>query len=100
VWTGAAFDCKNSNNMIVLVQRPSSNSTGDTSIQQECNDGSIVAHSFRVDNISDVIYYTSRLNVKINPNIAGKNISCLLDDGTILSPIGSITVTQKGNHCA
>jgi hypothetical protein len=88
--------------MITLLPRPFS--TGDTPIQEMCNNGSIVAHSFRVDNMSDIniIYYTSRLYVKINPSIAGKNVTCLFEEG-ILSPIniGSITVTQKGNYyCA
>lgn len=90
VWNGSAFDRKNSNDTIVLLPRPSSTGV--------CNDGSIVAHSFRVDtDTSNTTYnYTSRLNVRISPSIAGKYITCSFDNGTRVSLIGSIIVTQKG----
>ena len=72
-------------------------------IEGMCNDGSIAAHSLKIQNNSNMnsITHTSRLNVKINPNISGKNITCLFDENNA-SPasesltVSSITITQEG----
>lgn len=91
-WTGSAFDCKQSNNEILLLPND------DMSRPRTCNNGSIVAHSFRFESNTDIntFTYTSQLNVKINSNIAGKNITCLFDENNTSSLVSSITVSQKG----
>ena len=93
-WTGSAFDCKQSNNEILLLPK----FNDDMSIPRTCNNGSIVAHSFRFEpDTNNTFTYTSQLNVKINSNIAGKNaMICQFDENNTLSSINSITVSQKG----
>ena len=98
-WIGSAFDCKQSNDEILLLPNDDIMSRPRT-----CNNGSIVVQSFRFDpDTNNTFTYTSQLNVKINSNIAGKNITCVFDENNYTSShISSITVSQKGkiNDCA
>ena len=69
VWTGSAFNCYE----IALLHSRFMNTRTYT-----CNNGAIVAQSLSVEGN----YYTSQLNVTITPDIIGKTIECIVDNGT------------------
>ena len=55
----------------------------------ECNDGAFVGQSLRVEDN----YYTSRLNVTITPDMTGRSITCIHDNGTTTDIISRQTIT-------
>ena len=71
VWTGTAFECSYYNEIVLLHSRF-------TSAYGSCNNGDIVARSLSVEGNN----YTSQLNITITPDIAGKTVVCLSDNGT------------------
>ena len=94
MWTGTAFDCQSANNQIILF--PNRFQNGSAGVQEKCNGGAIVAHQLRVDSNMNTTTYTSQLDVKLNSNIVGKNITCLFDEDTLSTIIGSIILIQNG----
>ena len=81
IWRGGAFDCPESNDMILLIH--GINST------RECNNGEISARPIRLQPNESL--YTSQLTVRLSPDTNGTTILCLHDDGA-----GSIT--EVGSH--
>ena len=73
VWTGSAFNCRSSNNDIILLHNRFNNGTDGT-----CTNGAIVGRSIAVDGNN----YTSQLNVTITSDTAGKTIKCIHDRWT------------------
>ena len=87
VWQGAqVFDCPNFSNQILLRH----NSFG-SSVMGECNAGSIVGRSLRVDGNR----YTSQLSIEYNEHLNGSNITCAHDDGFTISSRLSLMITQN-----
>ena len=92
VWNGTSFDCANSNNVIILLH----NGFLTNKSHGVCSNGSIMAQIIEVN--SENTTYTSQLNVTINPDTLGQNISCHYDDNNnMTSTVGSIKLTWKGN---
>ena len=97
IWNGTAFNCPSgnsvSNNQIFLRHSAFAMMTGGM-----CNDGAIVGESVSFD--SEVTRYTSRLNITVNSDVVGKNISCIYDDTThgmeILIGTAAIELTSGG----
>ena len=83
VWLGTAFNCHNSNNEITLLhtQFP-------FTAYGECNNGTIVARSWRVqENV-----YTSQLTVSVSAAIIGRSIMCIHDSISSNNVVGSSTI--------
>ena len=72
IWTGTAFNCPSSGNEIILLH---------VFINRiyTCNNGSIVARILSGEGNK----YTSQLNITVTPDIAGKIIECVHNDGLI-----------------
>ena len=98
IWNGTAFDCPSNtntfNNQIFLrhsafgmLDEPSGT----------CNEGAIVGEGVSVESTR----YTSRLIVRVNSNIVGKNVSCIYEDSAqareTLVGITTIELTSGGN---
>lgn len=81
VWKGSNFNCRNSNNEIILLHSRFSSGTEGT-----CNDGVILGRSVRVEGNE----YTSQLSVMFCPNTTG-DINCIYDNGSKPNTIGTIT---------
>ena len=79
IWTGSAFDCPASNNMITLLH--SRFLYNESSGIYHCNNGAIVTRSLSFEGNS----YTSQLNVTVTPDIGGKTIKCAGDNGIIIT---------------
>ena len=77
IWSGSAFDCAGNEIILHHSRFPGEGVTG------ECNNGTIIAHSVRVEDNS---HYTSQLNVTISSGLHNKTIICSQD--TEKRPIG------------
>ena len=75
VWKGSAFNCRSANDGITLLHSRFDLSGG---TDGECNNGAIVGRSLRVEDN----YYTSLLSVTITPDMTGRSITCIHDNGT------------------
>ena len=84
VWTGNAFICPS--NEITLLH------SHFESITHLCNNGSIVGRSLAVEGNN----YTSQLKVTVTPDIAGKTIMCISDNGTTTMLIFSLLLPLIG----
>ena len=85
VWRGSAFKCA-SNDIILRHMR----FTSLEGAMGECNKGSIVGRSVRLEPGS---IYISQLNIRVNPELIGESIECVLDDTNVtFRLIGNATV--------
>ena len=84
MWTGSAFSCGTTNEIILRHDLFSNSTTG------VCNNGAIVARSIGVVNDS----YTSQLEVTVNSGFNNNTVKCntVISD-TGVSEIGRITIT-------
>ena len=89
IWTGSAFNCSNSNYMILLLHNRFSSTKGDYG---SCNNGDIVGRSLSAEGNN----YTSQLNVTITPDTAGKTTECLYDDGLIATLVFTSQIPTTG----
>ena len=91
IWNGTAFNCPSSNsvsnNQIFLRH-----SAFAMMASGMCNDGDIVGEAVSAD--LEIPRYTSRLNITVNSDVVGRNISCIYDDTTrtMESLIGTATI--------
>ena len=77
VWKGGAFGCARSDNEVVLLHR---HIESNEHTWRTCNNGSIIGENIQVvEN-----WYTSRLQVTVNPDMIGEGIECISDDGTVM----------------
>ena len=92
IWKGSAFHC--SSNEIALIHSLFGVNYTQSHIVAagECNNGSIWAHSIRVEDN----YYTSQLNITVNANMIGKTVECAHDNQSTESVIGTLTVATEG----
>ena len=86
VWTGSAFDCPSTNNMIILSHQFSADRT-----YRICNNGAIVARILPVEG-----NYTSQLNVTVTSETMGKSVECLHDDGRTSTFLFSLMIPTTG----
>ena len=96
VFQGSAFNCVETSDEISLLHGRFSTTSGTNG---SCNDGVIVARSVSTESNC----YTSTLNVTfISPDVIGRMITCLKDDGVTSTLIGTISVPSeasiKGDH--
>ena len=88
VWGGTVFDCVDSNHKILLLhQRFGEGKQGSFG---ECNNGAVTGQSVGVVSNSNgnVSLYVSQLEVVIKPEMFGKKIVCVHDDGTNSNDVG------------
>ena len=86
IWTGSAFNCSNSNYMILLLHSHFSSTKGDYG---SCTNGAIVGRSLSAEGN----YFTSQLNVTVTSDTAGKTID---DDGLIATLIFTLQIPTTG----
>ncbi len=91
VWSGTAFDCPSSNNIIALLH--SLYSVGTAGI---CTNGVISGNGTSVDTSGAEPCYTSELSVTISPNMDGQTVGCTRDNTMI--GIDSLRVAGKQHH--
>ena len=91
MFQGNALNCgATSDEISLLHSRFNATSRTDGS----CNDGLIVAQSVSVESNC----YTSTLNVTfISPNLIGRMIKCIRDDGVMSALIGTISVPSEAS---
>ena len=93
VWHGSVFDCASGEISLLhsFYESTESHAYG------ECNNGSIVAQSLRVENI---MCYASQLNITVNADMVGKNIECIYDDGNTVTSqlVGALNITRGNSN--
>ena len=89
VWTGSAFNCLHRNNEITLLHNRFKSAYG---TNNSCNNGAIVGQSLFVEGNN----YTSQLNVTVTPEIAGKTVMCISDNGTTTMLLFSLVIPSTG----
>ena len=91
VFQGSALSCGATSNEISLLHSRFNTSNGTNGL---CNDGLIVAQSVRIESNC----YTSTLNVTfISPNLIGRMINCIKDDGTTSILIDTISIPAEAS---
>ena len=75
VWRGSALDC--ASNEIILRHSRYSSVEG---AMGECNKGSIVGRSLRLESGS---FYVSQISVRVSSEVIGESIDCVLDDANV-----------------
>ena len=91
VFQGNALNCGATSNEISLLHSRFNTTSG---TDGSCNDGLIVAQSVSVESNC----YTSTLNITfICPNLIGRMIKCIRDDGVTSTLIGTISVPSEGS---
>ena len=87
MFQGSALNCDE-----ISLLHSHFNTTSGTS--RSCDDGVIVANSVSVESNC----YTSTLNVTfITPDVIGRTIKCLKDDGVTSTLIGTFSVSSDSN---
>ena len=84
VWKGSAFNCSNTNNMILLPH----DHDPDSFMIRECSNGSIKANLINEGNG----YFTSQLNITVRPELIGEIVECIHDDGLNDTSVGNMTI--------
>ena len=82
IWTGSAFNCYWSDEIVLLHSR------FDTGTYGTCNNGAIAARSLSAEGNN----YTSQLNVTVTPDTAGKTIECASDNGLRINRLFTSTI--------
>ena len=82
MWAGSAFICQGSE-----ISLQHSRFVDNTAVG-ECNNGGIVGRGIRVNGS----IYTSHLNVTLTPEVIGKTVNCLFDDGSENTPVGQLAL--------
>ena len=92
VWSGTAFDCPGSNNLIALAHALYSGGTATGA----CRSEAISAGGTSVDTSGAEPCYTSELSVAISANMDGQTVGCSRD--TTLIGTDSLQVAGKQHH--
>ena len=83
VWTGGGFNCPSTNNRIILKNTAEYITTFGV-----CNSGSIIGRGISV--AGD--HFTSELNINYTPDLKGKNVTCIYDNGSVEVIIGTAPI--------
>ena len=89
MFQGDLLDCNNSSNEIVLAHNRFDMPSGITRI---CNNGRVRGHSLPINGSEP--YYTSQLHVMVSPDMIGKSIKCINDNGSTIKEIGNFSIEQ------
>lgn len=87
LWTGSAFECRNSADQIIL--RNSQFASGGIDASGSCNNGDIVAQAVNVDGTC----HTSQLNVTVSSGLNQTSIECKYNSDEGLKTIGEAMLT-------
>ena len=87
VFQGEFLDCSSVPNEIVLLHSRFSTMPAGT-----CNDGKVYGHSLSFNDTEAC--YTSQLHVMVSPDMIGKRIKCINDNGSTTKEIGNFSVEQ------
>ena len=79
------------NNDLILLHSRFKNGTNTT-----CNNGTILGQSFTVNLSSEC--YTSSLCIIFSPDMVGKPIRCVHDNGTATKEIGTLLIEPMQHH--
>ncbi len=79
VWSGTAFDCPSTNNLIPLAHALYSGGTAAAT----CTSGAISGNGTLVDNSGAERCYTSELSVTVSANMDGQTVRCTRDTTVI-----------------
>ena len=90
MFLGDLLDCNDSSNEIVLAHSLFSNMPAATS--KLCNGGKVRGHSLPINDSEPC--YTSQLHVTVSPDMVGKSIICVDDDGATTNEIGNFSIEQ------
>jgi hypothetical protein len=91
VFQGSALNCDATTDEISLLHSRFNTTSGTNGT---CNDGVIVARSVSIDGDC----YTSTLNVTfISPDMTGRTIKCIKDDGVTNTLIGTVSVPSEAS---
>ena len=86
VFQGDLLDCDG----IILLHSRFSNMSAATS--ETCNNGRIRGYSLPINDSEPC--YTSQLHVTVSPDMTGKSIICVDDNGTTANQIGNFSIEQ------
>ena len=92
MWQGnGVFDCPNHSNEIVLRHI-----NFGSSVSGECNNGAIIGESLGFNENS----YTSQLSILYKDEFAGRNVTCIHDNGITFISMLSLTIVHNnmGKH--
>ena len=87
MFQGDSLDCNSEPNEIVLIHSRFSTMPAGT-----CNGGKIYGYSLSFNDTEAC--YTSQLHVVVSPDMIGKSIICIDDNGTTTNEIGNFTIEQ------
>ena len=90
VFQGNLLNCSSKDNEIVLLHNRINSSNGTSGT---CNDETVLGQSLPT-NVS-INCYISLLCIMVTPDVVGKIITCVSDNGTAMNTIGNITVTSS-----
>ena len=89
VFQGDLLDCNNSPSEIVLVHGHFNTPAGTSII---CNSGRVRGHSLPINDSEPC--YNSQLHVMVSPDMFGKSIICVDDNGATTNEIGNFSIEQ------
>ena len=91
MWQGSGvFDCPNHSDEIVLRHI-----NFGSSVSGECNNGAIIGESLGFNKNS----YTSQLSILYKDEFAGRNVTCIHDDGIYISMLSLMIIhNNMGNN--
>ena len=88
VFKGDLLNCSNTNNDIDLLHSRFDNGTNGT-----CNDDKILGQSLSTNDTSSC--YTSLLCIMVSPDMVGKNVRCVHDNGMTEEDIGNFSIPSS-----
>ena len=84
MWRGDIFDCPDHSNEIILRHI-----NFDSSVTGECNAGAVIGRGLRIDGNC----YTSELSIVYRESFAGRNVTCMYDNGiAVLSTVSAMII--------
>ena len=92
VWSGTAFDCPSTNNIIPLAHALYSVGTAGT-----CTNGAISGNGATVDTSGAEPCYTSELSVTVSVDMDGQTVGCTRDTTTVIGN-DTLQVAGKQHH--
>ena len=94
IWTGSLFDCIGDE--ILLRHRSYESGT-----VGQCNDGRVTAYSTGVSEVngSHSVCYSSQLRILVENDDSNKTVTCLADDGSAETVIGTVSILIATGIC-
>ena len=89
LFQGDLLDCNNFPNEIILAHTQFDMPTGTSKI---CNSGRVHGHSLSTNGSGPC--YTSQLHIMVSPDMIGKSITCVNDNGITFNQIGNFSIEQ------